>query len=196
MEKNTIGEKIRQQRERLEMSVEQLAEASRCPVELLGRLEAGDLVPSLAPLLGIARALGVRLGTFLDDKTQSGPVIHRAAENDASEARVVRFSGANSDPTVVKKSSLEFTPLAADKQTRHMEPFLIDIQPSDDHPLSTHEGEEFLFVLAGRLEVFYGKTTSVLEAGDSIYYDSIVPHNVHAADEGGARILAVVYTPF
>ena len=200
IEKNTIGEKIRLQRERLEMSREQLAEASRCPEELLERLEAGELIPSLAPLLSIARALGVRLGTFLDDNAQTGPVIHRgksAAESEPAEAsRVVRFSGANSDSAAVKKSALEFTPLAADKQTRHMEPFLIDVRFHEEHPLSTHEGEEFLYVLAGRLEVSYGKTTCVLEAGDSIYYDSIVPHNVHAADEGGAKILAVVYAPF
>ncbi len=194
-----LGHKIRLHRERLEMSLEQLAEASRCPVVLLERLESGDLVPSLAPLLNIARALGVRLGTFLDDSTQNGPVINRAKKTEALQAdgaRVVRFSGASSDSAAAAKSALEFAPLAADKQARHMEPFLIDVRYNEEHPLSTHEGEEFIYVLAGRLEVSYGKMTYVLEAGDSTYYDSIVPHNVHAADEGGAKILAVVYTPF
>jgi quercetin dioxygenase-like cupin family protein len=78
-----------------------------------------------------------------------------------------------------------------------MEPFLIDVQPRNgEHPpLSSHEGEEFIYVLEGRIEINYGKTDYTLEAGDSIYYDSIVPHDVHALG-GNARILAVVYTPF
>jgi len=50
-------------------------------------------------------------------------------------------------------------------------------------------------VLSGTLEVEYGKDVTTLEAGDSIYYDSIVPHQVRAAGDAPARILAVVYAP-
>ena len=92
---------------------------------------------------------------------------------------------------------LGFFSLASGKVARHMEPFLIDVQPATagDHKLSSHEGEEFLFVLEGAIEVEYGKETRVLAAGDSIYYDSIVPHQVRAADGASAKILAVVYAP-
>jgi len=71
------------------------------------------------------------------------------------------------------------------------------VQPTEgsDHKLSSHEGEEFLYVLDGALEVEYGKSTHTLATGDSIYYDSIVPHQVRAAGESAARILAVVYAP-
>ena len=79
-----------------------------------------------------------------------------------------------------------------------MEPFLIDIDSasSSGYLLSSHEGEEFLYVLEGTIEITYGKSKYVLEAGESIYYDSIVEHNVHAANDSTAKILAVVYTPF
>jgi quercetin dioxygenase-like cupin family protein len=79
-----------------------------------------------------------------------------------------------------------------------MEPFLIDIESESDcgYPLSTHEGEEFLYVLDGVIEIYYGKEKYVVREGESIYYDSIVEHNVHAAGGSRARILAVVYTPF
>ncbi len=50
-------------------------------------------------------------------------------------------------------------------------------------------------MLAGTLEVEYGKDVHTLNAGDSIYYDSIVPHQVRSATESPVRILAVVYTP-
>lgn len=80
-----------------------------------------------------------------------------------------------------------------------MEPFLIDVAPStanDLFALSSHEGEEFIYVMKGVVEVNYGKTQYILEEGDSIYYDSIVPHHVHAAADEAAQILGVVYTPY
>jgi transcriptional regulator with XRE-family HTH domain len=189
-EENRIGSKIRQLREAKEMTVEELAEASQSSEELIQQLENGALVPSLTPLLKIARALGVRLGTFLDDMPQNGPVIVRAGRSE----NIVRFSGKTERP---KKSALEFYSLASDKADRQMEPFIIDIHlsPNESHQLSSHEGEEFIYVLSGEIEIFYGKDVQRLKAGDSIYYDSIVPHDVHAAREEDAKILAVVYAP-
>ena len=189
-EENRVGSKIRQLREAQDMTVEELAEASQSSVELIQQLENGALVPSLTPLLKIARALGVRLGTFLDDMPQSGPVLVRAGLSE----NVVRFSGKTERP---KKSALEFYSLASDKSDRHMEPFIIDIHPSpeESHTLSSHEGEEFIYVLSGEIEIFYGKDVHRLSAGDSIYYDSIVPHDVHVAGTEDARIMAVVYAP-
>jgi mannose-6-phosphate isomerase-like protein (cupin superfamily) len=92
---------------------------------------------------------------------------------------------------------LGFFSLASGKTARHMEPFLIDVDPAGDehHSLSTHEGEEFIHVMDGSIEVEYGKDLHVLGAGDSIYYDSIVPHQVRAHGGAPARILAVVYAP-
>lgn len=79
-----------------------------------------------------------------------------------------------------------------------MEPFLIDIAPASDVDfiLSTHEGEEFIYVLNGIVEINYGKDVYVLEEGDSIYYDSIVAHHVHAGNGSTAKILGVIYTPY
>ena len=78
-----------------------------------------------------------------------------------------------------------------------MEPFLIDIQPStvNEPILSSHEGEEFIFVIQGAVKIQYGKETYELQKGDSIYYDSIVDHIVSAATNQPAQIVAVVYTP-
>jgi mannose-6-phosphate isomerase-like protein (cupin superfamily) len=78
-----------------------------------------------------------------------------------------------------------------------MEPFIIDVQPTekDDYVLSTHEGEEFIFILEGTMELVYGKSTYLLEVGDSVYYDSIIPHHIHGYQGQAAKILAVIYTP-
>jgi quercetin dioxygenase-like cupin family protein len=79
-----------------------------------------------------------------------------------------------------------------------MEPCIVDIQPSleSDYKLSSHEGEEFILVISGEVEINYGKEVYRLSEGDSIYYDSIVSHNVHAGNDKPAKILAVVYTPY
>ena len=178
-EENRVGSKIRQLREAQDMTVEELAEASQSSVELIQQLENGALVPSLTPLLKIARALGVRLGTFLDDMPQSGPVVVRAGLSE----NVVRFSGKTERP---KKSALEFYSLASDKSDRHMEPFIIDIHPSpeESHKLSSHEGEEFIYVLSGQMECTIGGDRVVLDKGDSLYFDS---HHVHSTQVIGTR---------
>jgi mannose-6-phosphate isomerase-like protein (cupin superfamily) len=134
--------------------------------------------------------LGVRLGTFLDDSQDLGPVVCRKDD----QPKGVSFSS----ETANSHNNLNFFSLAQSKVGRSMEPFLIDIDSasSSGYQLSSHEGEEFLYVLEGIIEITYGKSKYVLEAGESIYYDSIVEHNVHAANESKAKILAVVYTPF
>jgi transcriptional regulator with XRE-family HTH domain len=186
---HSLGEKVRTIRESRSMSGEQLAERADLAPELVAQIEAGSLIPSLSPLIRIARALGVRLGTFLDDEEHVGPVVSRVGEHE----RVVRFSGRDRP----SHSDLDFFSLAANKAGRHMEPFLIDIHPLSAQAArpSAHEGEEFIYVLSGEIEVTYGKDLYRMKAGDSIYYDSIVPHHVHSAGDQEARVVAVVYAP-
>jgi len=184
-----LGEKVRSIRESRSMSLEQLAERADLAPELVAQIESGALIPSLSPLIRIGRALGVRLGTFLDDAESVGPVITRVGAHE----HVVRFSGRDRP----SRSDLDFFSLAANKAGRHMEPFLIDIHPLSAQGArpSSHEGEEFLYVLTGEVEVAYGKDLYRLKAGDSMYYDSIVPHHVHSVGEVEARVVAVVYAP-
>lgn len=66
---NIIGEKIKSLRTNQEISIQELAERAGLTVEQVSRIEENIDIPSLAPLIKIARALGVRLGTFLDDQT-------------------------------------------------------------------------------------------------------------------------------
>jgi transcriptional regulator with XRE-family HTH domain len=189
IDRNTLGEKVRAIRESRSMSIEQLADRADLDAQHVGQIESGALIPSLSPLIRIARALGVRLGTFLDDQEQTGPVISRAGAHDA----VMRFSGRERPA----RSDLDFFSLAANKTGRHMEPFLVEIHPASaqEARASTHEGEEFIYVLSGEVEIEYGKDTFLLHPGDSIYYDSIVPHHVHSAEKTEARVLGVVYAP-
>jgi transcriptional regulator with XRE-family HTH domain len=186
---NIVGEKIRTMCADKKISIEELAERTGLTAEQIELVQNSDTVPSLAPLIKIARALGVRLGTFLDDSSELGPVVHRQAEAQKPATFSSQLSTAN--------SHLDFFSLAASKTGRHMEPFLVTIKPSPTHEpiLSSHEGEEFMLVLQGAVKINYGKETYELHAGDSIYYDSIVDHLVSALNGEAAHIVAVVYTP-
>jgi transcriptional regulator with XRE-family HTH domain len=186
-----IGEKIRNIREMKRISVGEIAERAGLEENQIIRIERNEDFPSLAPLIKIARVLGVRLGTFLDDQQELGPVICRRESLRSREG--IGFT----NNAVTKHKYMSYHSLSADKSGRHMEPFLIDVEPAGDtgFVFSTHEGEEFIYVIEGTIEINYGQNTYLLHEGDSIYYDSIVAHHVHAGDDKPARILGIVYTP-
>jgi len=187
-----IGEKIKNVREMKNISVEEMAKRSGLSEEQILRIEGNEDFPSLSPLIKIARVLGVRLGTFLDDQQELGPVICRKQSVDGDAG--IGFT----NNATTKHKYMSYHALSQDKSGRHMEPFLIDIIPAKDTDFifSTHEGEEFIFVLEGTIEINYGKNTYLLNEGDSIYYDSIVAHHVHAGNDNTAKILGVIYTPY
>ncbi len=186
----TVGEKIKQIREMKKVSLEELASRSGMDIAMVQKIEQEKNIPSLAPLVKIARALGVRLGTFLDDSDSYGPVVVRSGEYQKG----ARFTSQSSE----MREHLNFFSLAFDKAGRNMEPFIVEIEPGQksDYMLSSHEGEEFIYVLEGEIEINYGKEVYRLAKSDSIYLDSIVLHNVHAGNSMSAKILAVVYAPF
>ena len=185
-----VGEKIKAIREAKQISVEDIVERTGLAQEQIERIESNVDIPSLAPLIKIARALGVRLGTFLDDQDEMGAVVCRKEEHSDN---TISFS----NNAMSARTHMQYHSLSASKADRHMEPFIIDVQPTEEtsYELSSHEGEEFIYVMEGAVEVAYGKKEHVIEAGDSIYYDSIVPHHVHGYNGQAAKILAVVYTP-
>ncbi len=190
MDNRHYGQKIKNIREIRNVTIEELSERSGISLKVITNIENGTYMPNLTPLIKIARVLGVRLGTFLDDEESIGPVVVR----DGTKNYGIHFSEKENNGS----TGLNFYSLAPSKSGRHMEPFVIDVlkDPSTEHQLSDHEGEEFLYVLSGAIEIYYGKDKYVLNKGDSIYYDSIIPHNVHAFGNDNAQILAVVYSPF
>uniref|UniRef100_UPI004028B30B helix-turn-helix domain-containing protein n=1 Tax=Parabacteroides distasonis TaxID=823 RepID=UPI004028B30B len=78
-----IGAKIKNIRESKQLSIEEVAERSGLGIEQIERIEGNLDFPSLAPLIKIARVLGVRLGTFLDDQAELGPVVCRKKDSEA-----------------------------------------------------------------------------------------------------------------
>jgi len=193
--KNTPGKRIVELCKTYNVSIEALSERSGVPIDLIRQIEEEEHIPDLAPLVKISRALGVRLGTFMDDHEELGPVITKAGSAGETARFITGLPGSITPTLDSEHHGLTFRALAPGKGGRHMEPFIVDIEPDAEQEKSTHEGEEFIHVLSGNLSVDYGSMTIVLSKGDSIYYDSIVPHRVVSADNKPVKILAVIYTP-
>jgi Uncharacterized protein conserved in bacteria len=183
-----VGERIRAFREKQKLSLADLAGRTGLEEAFLSAVETKDLYPSLGPLLKIARSLGVRLGTFLDDHVSRDPLVVRLGE------RKEEFSMHQDGD---KPASHNYFSLGKGKTDRHMEPFFIEMnpEPEEDKTLSFHEGEEFIVVVSGQVQLIYGRETTILGPGDSIYYNSVVPHNLSAAGDSKASIYAVLYFP-
>lgn len=186
---NAVTEKIKTLCADRNISAEELAESAGLTAKQMKLIFDSEKIPSLASLIRISRALGVRLGTFLDDNENIGPAVNKHIR----QTHPVTFTS----HLASDNSHIDFFALAASKSGRHMEPFLIEIKPAKASKMvpSSHEGEEFLYVLKGSIAIFYGMDKYILTEGDSIYYDSIVEHLVTAAESESAQVLAVVYTP-
>ncbi len=188
MNTGKISQRIKYFMEKRQIDVDNLAKETGLEKNFIETMLAENIYPPLGPLMKIARTLGVRLGTFLDDQETTDPYIVRNAQRDA------QFSvpaGKN------KATALNFFSLGMGKTDRHMEPFFVEILPESANrkTLSSHEGEEWIAVLKGSIEVIYGKETYVLNEGDSVYYNSVVPHYVSCVGDEKAQIHAVIYIP-
>ncbi len=178
-----LGARISKYREQLGLTPEQLAINAGLDLGLLLDIENDKIYPSIGNIIRLSRALGQRVGTFMDDQYKADPIVTRAGE---VEEETASHRGA--------KGHYHYFPLGKGKTDRHMEPLFITIDEGEEQMLSSHEGEEFIIVVSGKIIMKYGKEETILEKGDSVYYNSVVPHFIGAVD-GPAEIYAVLYVP-
>jgi transcriptional regulator with XRE-family HTH domain len=182
-----VGEKIKVLRERKGLSLKDLADSTGFSTALLSQMENHLVSPSLGTMIKLARAMGVKVGDFLGETEGEPFTIVRKDER----KNVSRFASKDG-----VKYGYSYESLGFDKKDRHMEPFIVTLEPATVKAMKTsvHEGEEFIFVLEGEMEVILGNHTDILYPGDSIYYDSTIPHRVQCHQDKNTRILAVLYT--
>ena len=182
-----VGEKIKLLREKKKLTLPDLAQKSGFSSAVLSQIENHMISPPLGTIIKLAKALEVEPGYFFKEKPKSPYVIVRKDER-VSVSRVASKEGVS--------YGYSYESLGADKKDRKMEPFIVTLDPETvkKPAQSTHDGEEFIFVLEGEMEVTLGDHSDVLTAGDSIYYSSTIPHRVGAKGNAPAKILAVLYT--
>ena len=182
-----VGERIKSLREIRGLSLKEVADRTGFSTALLSQMENHLVSPSLGTLIKLAKTFGIQVGDFFGETRREPFTIVRKDER----KRVSRFASKDGVAYGYSYESLGF-----DKKDRHMEPFIVTLEPATlkSSKTSTHDGEEFIFVLEGAMEVILGDHTDILYPGDSIYYDSSVPHRVQCHEGNITKILAVLYT--
>jgi len=181
-----VGKRVKDVRERKGLSLQDISSRTDIDTALLEQVENGKVAPPLGLIIKLAKALEMKMGYFISGEEDRAFAIVRRDDRKI----VSRY-----DSHKAKYYGYEYESLAPHKKDRHMEPFLVTLGPAGtEEERSTHDGQEFIFVLQGKMEVRLGDEIHFLEPGDSIYYDSTVPHLVKCHGDQGTKILAVLYT--
>ncbi len=184
-EKENLGDRIRKARELRSLTLNDLSSRTGIGINILEQVESNQMVPPLGTLIKLGKAMEMKMGYFISPGVEKPMTVVR------SECRptISRYGKRRSE-----QYGYFYESLAPEKANRFMEPFLVTLVPTEIRELSSHDGQEFIFVLEGEIKVQVGEQTETLKAGDSVYYDSNFPHLVKCAGEKSAKILAVLYT--
>jgi transcriptional regulator with XRE-family HTH domain len=185
-EPTAVGKRIKKLRHLKGLSLSDVSQRTGLSEEMVENIEADAVAPPLGTLTKLARALEMKVGYLL---TGGEPKPFTVTRKDERKP-VSRYAAQQQ-----QKYGYSYLSLAPGMQDRNMEPFLVTLAPTaEEMPGSVHEGEEFLYVLEGEMEVIIGEHREVLYPGDAIYYRSDIPHQVMCHQGRPTRILAVLYT--
>ena len=181
-----VGRRIRDLREDRELSLQELADRTGYSSALLSQFENHMVSPPLGAIIKLVKALDTQVGDFLGDSPDQNFIIVRRDEKEIV-SRVASQSGVNLGYT--------YESLGFGMKGRSMEPFVVTLEPvaiKEKH-LPVHEGEEFIYVLEGKMSIRLEEYTDVLEPGDSIYFRCTTPHHVTCEGDTPAKIIAVIF---
>jgi len=172
-----IALRIRELREILDISPEDLAARVGVGTDEYKSYESAEADIPIGVLYGVAAELGVDATELLtgEPPRMDEYTIVRGGKG----VKVDRYAG------------YSFTSLASNYKHRDMEPMIVTLSPKEEAELVTHTGQEFNYVLEGKIRVVIGRHDFLLEEGDSIYFNPGVPHGQRAV-EGEAKFLTVI----
>jgi electron transfer flavoprotein alpha subunit len=176
---NGFGEKICKLRESHNWSIEELADQTGQTPEAIDKFERNQSTPSVSFLLRLSKALGVDPGTFLSEDEKA----------DILDQRAKAF--------IKRTKNYHYQTLTPGGENQHLRGFMITIEPRQAHkPVAyKHEGEEFVFVMEGSLELTLGNKVKQLKTGESIWYNSETSHKLKNRGNEVTRCLVMLFTP-
>jgi transcriptional regulator with XRE-family HTH domain len=178
-----IADKIKEVRITRGLTLAQLGQATGLSKGQLSRIENSRVSPPIATMAKISQGLGIPISFFFEEH-----------EADKKSHAVTRR---NQRKQVIRKGTkIGFTYYSLTSlRTPHLiEPFVIKHPVIEKEPslLFDHPGEEFLFVLKGRIELVYGKERVRLDVGDAIHFDPSVPHRAQNVGKEESECLVIV----
>ncbi|MGD9158864.1 MAG: FAD-binding protein [Desulfobacteraceae bacterium] len=174
-----LGEKVKKIRESHDWTIEALAQQTDQTPEFIQKVEENEVVPSVSFLLKLSRALGVDPGTFLSDEEKAH----------IQDKRAQAFT--------TRTKNYAYQTLTPGAENQHLRGFMITIEAKQAHkPVAyKHEGEEFIYVMEGTLELTLDNKVNNLKAGESMHYNSEIPHKLKNKGNETTRCLVMLYTP-
>jgi transcriptional regulator with XRE-family HTH domain len=172
-----VGKKIKKERIRKKMSLDRVANETGLSIDYLKKIEAGKEIPPVGTLLQLARALEIDSGFFLREQETS------------LKSRIKAYTK--------RTENYAYTTLTPGAENKHLKAFKVIIDPMQDHKGVgyQHEGEEFVYVLAGKIELTVGDHVNMLNASESLHFNSGIPHKIRNIGEEKVELIVVVYGP-
>ena len=184
MDELKIVRKIRKLRLQNRLTLQEVAEQTGFTKSYLSMVESGKKSPPIATLSKIAKALGVDVAAFFEQKKPEDRITFVKKGKGKIVAR---------DGTVF---GYRYESLAPTIRLKRMEPFITtNIPRGKEEDWFDHEGEEFIYLLEGKMKFLYGNKQYTLEKGDCIYFDSGVPHRGEAMGKKPTKALLVISQP-
>ncbi len=184
-----LGNKIRNLRKHRALTLQEVSDLTGLSKPLLSQIENNIAAPPIATLIKISTALGVKISHFFRDH-EMGDRIVVVKKNERYSVKKL-FHHKNESKVGYRWESLAY-PMVG----KQMEPFIVEIEPRDENEMlyNDHKGEEFHFVMEGKVEFRSAEQTHILEKGDSLYFDSSIPHALRGVD-GVAKSLIIIFAP-
>ena len=172
-----VGKKIKKERLKKKMSLDRVANETGFSVDYLKKVEGGKKIPPVGALLQIARALEIDSGFFLKEQETS------------LRTRIKAYTK--------RTENYAYTTLTPGAENKHLKAFKVLIDAMADHKGVgyQHEGEEFVYVLAGKIEVVVGDHINTLDVGDSLHFNSGIRHMLRNVGNEKAELIVVLYGP-
>jgi len=179
VDERSFGTKMKQLRQARKLSFEHLANATGYSQRYLKDVEEGRVIPPVAAVIQISKALSVDSGSFLS-----------AEEREATVKR-------RKESFYKRTQAYSYKTLTPDAGAKHMKAFLVTIDPRQDHKMVEyrHEGEEFIYVLRGEVEVRVGENVNHLKKNETLHFNSGISHKLRNLSDEQAKLLVVLYTP-
>jgi transcriptional regulator with XRE-family HTH domain len=187
VEEFKIGSKLRELRQNKNYTLQDLVTKTGLSKSVLSEIESGDVVPPVATLLKLAKALGVGMAYFFEDEVVAEKIsVTRSGERIRLERRPHHHEG---------EVDYVYESLETRKPDKHMEPLFVEFLPMDtaDMVFMSHEGEEFLYVLEEKLEFRTDDRIEVLNPGDTIYFESEINHSFRSLSDKPVKAIVVVW---
>ncbi len=172
-----VGQKIRQARLARKLTLDNLANETGFSVDYIKQIESGKKIPPVGTLLQLSRALQVDSSLLLKE------------QKDALNKRVKAYTK--------RTDNYAYNTLTPGAENKHLKAFRVTIDPKSEHSGVgfRHEGEEFAYVLRGKVEITVGEHVNRLKANDSLHFNSGIQHNLYNIGEEEAELIVVIYNP-